>query len=520
MPRSPLASVFQRYKLWEIGIVILIFVGALFVRLYKVSTPLGDWHSFRQSDTAAVTREFVRHGIDVLHPHYHDVSNIQSGELNLEGWRMVEFPLLNGLTAFLLRAWPQLDLVVTSRLVSVTASLVSLGALMYLAYRLWGAKVASVAGLVFAFLPYSVYYSRVILPEPFMVMWALLAAVAIEQWASTFSYRKTWFGVTELWLLSAGVFFALALLVKPVALFFIPFYIGVFWHYRPASVIPWLQAAGIVLLAGIPLWWWREWIQQFPSGIPASDWLLNGNGIRLKPAWWRWLFADRIGRLMFGYWGASILGFGLVAGVPAVKKWQQLRSWWKWLDSWLQAEGAVIFGFLGMLAYLVIFATGNVQHDYYQIPLVPLLALLWGRGAVWVWEMGVSRAQQIGITVVLIGVSVFSLAFAWYEVEGWYHINNPAYVSAGAAVRRFVPEDALIIAPGFGDTTFLFQTERWGWPIGFEIEDKIADGAQYYVSTAYDDEARRLEQEYTVLEKTDEYILIDLQQPNLTPTDE
>lgn len=507
MRLTSLFSFLRSSKIIEAIFVLFIIAIALGARLYKLSTPLGDWHSFRQSDTASVTREFVRGELDLLHPHYHDISNIQSGKLNPEGWRMVEFPLMNGFTAFLLRTWPQLDLVVTSRLVSVVSSLISLSALLFLARKLWGTKVMVVAGLLFALLPYNVYYNRVILPEPFMVMWVMLSAVTIQRWSESKSARKI------IWLILAGTCFSVALLVKPVAIFFVPFFVGIFWHYRPKSFLPWVQAGVVLGISILPLLWWRDWIQQFPTGIPASDWLLNGNGIRLKPSWWRWLFADRIGRLMFGYWGAGILGLGLVAGIPTLKKFTDFKSWWKFLDIWMKSDGALILGAFGMIAYLVIFASGNVQHDYYQIPLVPIIAVLWARGAVWLQENAGNRVQQLAMTGVLLIMSVMSLAFAWYEVSGWYNVNNPAFVPAGEAVRRLVPEDAFIIAPGFGDTTLLFHTARWGWPIGFEIEDKIANGAQFYISTAYDDEARRLEEEYTVLEKTDLYILIDLRQP-------
>src|SRR5258706_8262101 len=111
--------------------LILIMAATFVLRLYKVTSPLADWNSFRQGDTASVTREYVKHGVDFLHPKYHDLSNIQSGENNegrdnVEGWRMVEFPLVNGLLAYLLRVFPSLDLVIVSRLASVTASLFSL----------------------------------------------------------------------------------------------------------------------------------------------------------------------------------------------------------------------------------------------------------------------------------------------------------------------------------------------------------------------------------------------------------
>jgi len=84
------------------------------------------------------------------------------------------------------------------------------------------------------------------------------------------------------------------------------------------------------------------------------------------------------------------------------------------------------------------------------------------------------------------------------------------YVKAGSAVDQLVDEDALVIAPAMGDTQFLFQTNRRGWPIGFELEDKIKKGADIYVSTSYDWEAKELEKKYEVLAHTDDYIIIDL----------
>ncbi|MEK7064010.1 MAG: hypothetical protein AAB973_00170, partial [Patescibacteria group bacterium] len=67
-----------------------------------------------------------------------------------------------------------------------------------------------------------------------------------------------------------------------------------------------------------------------------------------------------------------------------------------------------------------------------------------------------------------------------------------------------------VIAPYNGDTAFLFQTNRTGWPIGFYIDEKIKAGATAYVSVVYDDEARNLEKQYSTLAKTDRYIIIDL----------
>jgi hypothetical protein len=88
--------IFDRKDLfWLIGVVVLAFS----LRLYHFTQPIADWHSWRQADTAAVTRNFVRNGIDVLHPIYDDLSNVQSGIYNPKGYRFVEFPIYNVITA-------------------------------------------------------------------------------------------------------------------------------------------------------------------------------------------------------------------------------------------------------------------------------------------------------------------------------------------------------------------------------------------------------------------------------------
>ena len=75
--------------------LILIFIGGFAVRLYRFANPIADWHSWRQADTSAVSRNFLKHGFDVLHPRFDDLSNVASGKDNPNGYRFVEFPIYN-----------------------------------------------------------------------------------------------------------------------------------------------------------------------------------------------------------------------------------------------------------------------------------------------------------------------------------------------------------------------------------------------------------------------------------------
>lgn len=488
--------------------LLLIITLAFLLRLYKITNPIADWHSFRQADTASVTREYVKHGVNFLHPKYHDLSNIQSGGKNggrdnLEGLRMVEFPLINGLLAYLLRAFSFLDLVIVSRLASVVASLFSLYFLARIVQSVYGKSVALAAAFFFAVMPYSVYYSRAILPEPFLVGFSL---------ASLFGYLKFLEAKQFKWLVFSVFMFAAALLVKPMAIFFIPVFFGLrLWKsydIKLSDVVP----GALFALSFLPLLFWRNWIQQFPIGIPSSDWLLNGAEgqpespvyhIRFKPAWWRWIFYERLTKLFLGYFGTPLFAFGFLAVFFSPEKIRR---------------GKIIFLSslaLAALLYVSIFAAGNVQHDYYQVPLVPFVCVALGLGITFLFDQLRHWLKIFSALLVCATVVGLFLIFSWRQIAGYYNINNWGIVLAGKAADRILPKDAKVIAPYFGDTAFLFQTNRTGWPIGFEIDKKIAEGAQYYISVNYDDEANMLMKKYTVLEAKKEYVIIDLTRPLL-----
>lgn len=168
-------------------------------------------------------------------------------------------------------------------------------------------------------------------------------------------------------------------------------------------------------------------------------------------------------------------------------------------------------GAFGMFAYLSIIAGGNVQHDYYQVFLLPFLVLTMARGVEFFIELTPKFISPLALLPTIGGLVGFSLFVSWYNIRGYYNINHPELMMAGEAVDRLLPKDAKIIAPYMGDTAFLFQTRRTGWPIGFSIDEKIKLGAQYYVTVNYDDEANALLKQYPVVEKNDRFLILKLQ---------
>lgn len=464
--------------------ILLILFCAFAVRLYKITTPPLDWHSFRQADTASVTRNYVENGIDLLHPTYHDLSNIASGKENPQGYRMVEFPLLNAVSAAVVLLFNLTSVDVVSRLVSVVLSLGTLIFLFALTQKISGKRVALITLIIGSFFPYFVFYSRTILPEAGVVFFSTGALYFFYSWCA----QKKWWQ----YMLSA-VLLTFGLLLKPFVLFLFPVFFAIWFTHKRAVSSFFLT---LFLLGGavIPLLWWRNWIQNYPEGIPASNWLFNGNGIRLRPAWFRWLFYERMTKLMLGFVGSIFLPISL----------------FKLKKSELYIYGAWLFG---IISYLIIIATGNVQHDYYQNLLVPILLISVARGACMA-EAFLRKKFTPAVSLSIVSLLViFSLTTSWRYVKEFYIVNHWEYVRAGAAVDRLTPLTSKVIAPAFGDTQFLYQTKRSGWPIGYSIDEKIKLGATHYVTTSKDDEANELKKRFTIIEETNEYILIDLTQP-------
>ena len=292
-----------------------------------------------------------------------------------------------------------------------------------------------------------------------------------------------------------------AALIKPISLFLYPVVIYVFIRRLKLSFST-LLAIGIALFATlIPLLLWRKWVANFPEGVPAYTWLLNGDGIRFKGAWFYWIFADRIGRLILGYWGVVFVSLGLLFKKPK--------------EGWVFH----IWG-LGALLYLVVIATGNVRHDYYQIFIVPILCIFAAKGVVFLLDHAGKIFNRVFVYPFVLICFIFMLMFGWYFIKDYYNINHPEIIEAGLAVEKYTPDKALVVAPYNGDTAFLYQTHRWGWPVLTEpIDSLVKKGADYYVSLNYDDVTQQLMREalnkestkgYKIIQELPNYILIQL----------
>lgn len=444
-------------------LIIICLLAGLAVRLYKIKAPIADWHSHRQADTASVTQNLIRKTGTFFVPTYHDFSNIQTGKENPNGYRMVEIPIYNYFSSILAIFFPT-D--IASRLVSIIFSLGS-SILVYLIVLSWTKNywTALYSLAVFLFLPFNIYYSRTILPEPTAVFFMLL---------SLYLFKINF--------IISAISLALSILIKPyTALLLFPIF--TFYTIQDKK---YFQKLIFLLISFLPFALWRLWIKNFSIGIPASSWLFNEGNMRFHPAWWRWLFYERIGKLILGVFGSIPLYLGF-----ALKK------------NKLQTH--LILLLLGILIYFSVIARGNIQHDYYQILIIPFISIFVGIGSYYMFKF---INPFSGIIVLL-----FSLAFSFYQIKDYY-IYNTSIVVAGQKAKEILPANTWVIAPQNGNTSFLYQTGHSGWPIEIYdleiVKNRYPNKRFYLVTVDNNDYTAKLKKTYSTIISNNDYSIIDL----------
>ncbi|MBI5122414.1 glycosyltransferase family 39 protein [Candidatus Roizmanbacteria bacterium] len=485
----------------EILLIFLILVGVFIVRLYRFNNPIADWHSWRQADTSAVSRNFVKDGFDLLHPRMDNISNVQSGKDNPQGYFFVEFPLYNAAQAGLFKFFGVLTLEEWGRVISIISSCLITLFLYLIVRRHSNQTIGLLSAFFYAFTPYNIYYGRTILTDTSMVMATLGAIYFFDRYLDVIARSESRLNREKttkqsqtgsiLFYLLALVFTAGALLLKAHALFFVLPIVYLAWKKFGFKLFFQWQLWFFAIVAIAPLAAWRNWMTQFPEGIPASNWLFNGNGIRFRPSFFRWIFYERLTILISGY-------FGVVLALIGIYRMKKLKEWLFF----------VAF-FLSSLIYVCVVATGNVQHDYYQIPIMPSVAILFAIGTYFLSQWSLSKVP-VGKILVVVCI-LLGFYFSWQHVKDFFNINNKSIIVAGEAVDRLTPKDAKVIANYNGDSSFLYQTKRKGWA-SFEasLPEMVKKGASYLVLVNPTKEDQGLSKEYKIVSETQDYILFDL----------
>jgi len=444
---------------------IVIAVGVL-IRCYNVSAPLLDLASWRETQTAMITRNLVKDGLDLLHPRVDWFGNNTA-------YLALEFPLYNGVIAIFYVVFGEQE--IFGRILSILFSAGGMVLFYKLARLFFQEKVALYSLLFYMLCPLSIFYSQTYMPESMMLFFSIGAIYFLLRWRET--DQKTQ--------LALAIAFTLgALLVKtPVAVQLALPVLYLFWVKYGNRILLRPETYVFFLLTYVPLIAWALHAQNlthtyFPEEN-LSKFVID-TAARLDPRSYLrvagflviYLFLPH-GLILFGY---GTLSKKLAAG-----------------------EGFLYVWLAGLVIYLFVFFPALEGHHYYLVPVVPVVSLLVGKGihrsagAFRRWRT--TEAVKWGLAA---AAGVTLLACIRLPLS---HLSKQDYIflqAANAVKRQTSPSDLVLSATfharknAFSNPALLYYAHRRGWldlfPYDMEkllqtINTHKSEGASYLLVT-------------------------------------
>jgi 4-amino-4-deoxy-L-arabinose transferase-like glycosyltransferase len=414
---------------------VLLFFGI--VHLVGITDPpLEMAHSWRQSFTAMVTRNYVENGMDWLHPRI-DMAGEKSGIVG------AEFPLFNYLSMLLSRCFGYQHWY--GRLVNLTVVLWGAYHFYQLLLNRFSKRVAFYSVVVLLSSSWFTF-SRKIMPDTFSVSLVLVGMrYGFEYWRTGRWFHWLW----------AVVFIALGVLSKIPAMSLLAV-AGILLLVKTDNK---RRVAGVILgsvIAVVPsIWWYFSWVPHlnatygyhlyFPKGL-LEGWH------EIKPLW-------RL--LLEKFYFTSYYSFlALLMGVLGL--WAIICRKLK-LEAMALATITLVFG-------VFILKTGAVfpQHTYYSIPFIPVMALLAGLGLDFL-SMRYHAVKGFGFQKNTVGHALlFLLLFEAISNQIHDHFIKPSEqykLSLETEIAAVIPMDAKVVLVSSASPQELFLLHRKGWTI-------------------------------------------------------
>ena len=464
--------------------VFILFFIIIAIRFINITMPILEGTAMRQAQTASITRNFYKEGINMLYP---KADHFGKGP----GYLVLEFPLLNVLAAsgYMILSGVQEWV---GRFFSIFFFACAAYFLYAITKRLFTKEVAFWSLAVFGFSPLSIIFSRAFMPDFEMLFFSLGALCFLYEFCMTEKVLKFW---------ASAVFLSLALLVKPHSFYiFIPL---LYLIYRKEN---WKFIIN-----------WRNWAYILIAFVPAILWYLHGSAVHaiftqeqsFNYQLSNWFDPTKLLNLGFYtnllkiYGGIMLTPIGLILCIAglSVKVQKEQSLVWAWLI------GGIIFLF-GFITHM--------WEPYYHLNILPICAIFAGRGIVFLRYMILEKRSSIyrWITAILILVSVplwlRYTAYAYVVPKGYRYV-----VETGKRIQELTDKDDLIIASAAGGPQSLYFCDRKGWQFLLSVdsnnaierlEELRAKGAKYFVAAVMEDfNNNRVFKEYML----ENYKLID-----------
>ena len=484
-----------------------LLVLGLGLRLIDLSDPPLDFHPVRQLRAAIIARAFYYEGLPDADPQKRELAvNLSHIQEPLEP------PILEKVVAWTYRLVGGERLWVP-RVYSSLFWIIGGIALYALARRITSPGAALAALAFYLVLPYGVQASRSFQPDPMMVMWTLLEAYALYRWGEKPSWK---------WALLAGIFGGLAVLIKVVAVFpVVGMLAAVALSARGLrkALVDWQVWAIGAIVALIPLGYYLLLAGSNSVGLASGTLSISLALLRDTRFYVRWL------NVLNGIMSLPLVVLGALSALLFPNKGRALLVGW-----WM---GYGVFG--------LVFAYRISTHDYYSLPLIPIVALSLAGAA---WLLLRQWAQQPPFwKLVFVGLAICAMAYpAWIARSILVGNDYRGEPGGWRQIGEAMPRDGAIIGLTH-DYGFRMSYYGWiqvsNWPDRADLNldalqgrqedfdslfDEKTRGMSYFLVTRFDELDAQpllksmLYDHYPLIQEGDGYILFDLSQPlNLAP---
>jgi 4-amino-4-deoxy-L-arabinose transferase-like glycosyltransferase len=491
---------FDLYPLAWLGIIMF---SALLARSYHITYPLNDMHAFRQTQTAGLIRDFYRDGINLLYPRLITLGN--------PGYVILEFPLYQALASLFYRfLTPD---IIWARLLSISFGLLSVFFIYRITMKFMVKKAAIFAALFFAFAPLTIFYNRVPMPDSLTI---LLSLIMLDFMIEGINNKNTI-------LLILGIFAGcLGMMMKSpyVAPLYLPI---IYLTYKEGGRLKSLLNVRFLSSFLIPFAVMIIWQRHANS---VNDMYFNTNDYPFKD-----LYSFVVVKLHpFNNWY-----FGTIAQRLELKNYLMILK--RIFLEILCVEGVLflIVGFgadirkkAGMFFYIWLFSVFcsimiifnlNIFHNFYQLPLVPILAILCGAGVSRFVDWFRNKKIAVAITVILISLYLFisGLVAAKFFEES----NN--LLEVGQFIDNSIEKDSMIAVSQPGDDLWtpvlMYYSDRHGFDVphyrlnGEMIEYLKGKDIKYLAIVDYNgdsDSINSVISAHPVIAKNDRAMILDI----------
>lgn len=427
------------FKWILIGLVVLL-VGQ---RFFHLGPYIEDPHSWRQSDTAHYIWDFYQNGVDLLHPGV--------CWMGPQKTVILEFPFPEAIAAYAYHIFGPHHAV--ARIIFLLFFLGGAYFLWAIVKELLDEPLAWLSTVIYLCIPLGIYYSRSIHVDFAALFFMLAGLYYAHKDIQTPSWK--WWGIST-------ALFILGFLIKAPYGFFLFFPLAWF-AFQKTKLKGLIRISALFVLPVLAFLLWRGHVNQVNAAAP--DWEFIPNYIKMIQMW-DWYFGTWAQRMdpypwtnlaeRFIEYLLSWPGFVLVLISLILTKKDQLGNYWR---LWL----------LGAIGYVLIFFNLNFFHDYYQIPLLPIFAVMMALGLKRIGEYLPEKASwvvMLGILMVLIGRNL-------HYAETHYYMLDEKAILSGEYLRANSAEDQQIITTAAymdcRNPNWLYRARRTGWSIAPDL---------------------------------------------------